>query len=73
MNLTKNALKFSPRKEVCIQVAYSYQEEQILVHVVDKGKGIREDEMNTVFAMFGKVDRTMHLNQEGIGMGLNIC
>ena len=42
-------------------------------HVIDSGKGIREDEMGQLFQKFGKLLRTADTNSEGIGMGLMIC
>ena len=43
------------------------------VHVVDTGKGIREEDMCKLFSLFGKLQRTASMNSEGIGMGLMIC
>jgi two-component system sensor histidine kinase BarA len=43
------------------------------VHIVDTGKGIREQDINRLFSMFGKLLRTAEMNHEGIGMGLMIC
>ena len=45
----------------------------LYVHVVDLGKGIRQEEMSKLFKLFGKVERTEDINQDGIGMGLTIC
>lgn len=42
------------------------------MHVVDTGIGIRADEMDKLFNMFGKLLRTAEMNHEGIGMGLLI-
>ena len=73
INLTKNALKFTVDGTIKIVAAYDYASEQLKVHVVDSGKGILPEEMNKVFEKFGKVARTIDQNQEGIGMGLNVC
>jgi len=43
------------------------------VHVIDNGVGIRSEDMNKLFSMFGKLRRTAEMNDEGIGMGLMIC
>ena len=53
--------------------AYKESTEMLTVHVVDSGKGIKEDEMEHLFKMFGKLLRTADVNSEGIGMGLMIC
>jgi len=41
--------------DVCIKAAYHADEEKLHVHVVDKGKGIRSDELGKLFQIFGKV------------------
>ena len=41
--------------------------------MVDTGKGIRKEDINRLFTMFGKLLRTAEMNSEGIGMGLMIC
>ena len=43
------------------------------VQIDDEGKGIKEDERERLFTLFGQVDRTKSVNFDGIGMGLNIC
>ena len=43
------------------------------VKVVDNGRGIRKEEHEKLFYMFGKLKRTADLNSEGLGMGLMIC
>ena len=39
----------------------------------DSGKGIKTDDMQKLFTMFGKLRRTASINSDGIGMGLMIC
>ena len=43
------------------------------IHVADSGSGIRREEIEKLFSMFGKLRRTADKNREGIGMGLMIC
>ena len=45
----------------------------LVVHVIDEGKGICEEEKSKLFKLFGRLERTADLNNEGMGMGLNIC
>ena len=73
VNLTKNALKFSYKKPVTLQASYDETRQLLCVKVVDKGRGIRETDMNQLFKLFGKLSRTEAENVEGIGMGLTIC
>ena len=73
INLTKNALKFTVGGTIKIVAAYDYASEQLKVHIIDSGKGITQEEMKKVFEKFGKVARTITDNQEGVGLGLNVC
>ena len=73
INLVKNALKFTSHGSVRVLMAFDTAESMLHVHVVDTGKGIREDEICKLFSLFGKLQRTSHMNSEGIGMGLMIC
>ena len=58
INLVKNALKFCHRGVIRILVGYDEPEELLRVQVVDSGKGIKKEEMDTLFKMFGKLLRT---------------
>ena len=73
VNLTKNALKFSQGKQIKIRAKYEYSRQVLRVYVVDKGRGIRKEEMDKLFKLFGKIKRTEKDNTDGIGMGLKIC
>ena len=52
---------------------YDYRQQLLRVYVADKGRGIKKDEMDKLFKLFGKIKRTESDNTDGIGMGLNIC
>lgn len=52
---------------------YDAVKQLLRVYVVDKGKGIKPDEMDKLFTLFGKIERTSEENVDGIGMGLTIC
>lgn len=71
--MTKNALKFSQGHDIKIKAMYDAVKQLLRVYVVDKGKGIKPDEMDKLFTLFGKIERTSEENVEGIGMGLTIC
>ena len=43
------------------------------IHIVDNGQGIKRQNIDRLFSMFGKLRRTAAINSEGIGMGLEIC
>jgi len=73
INMTKNALKFTRDGIIWIFVGFDAATQTLHVHVRDSGKGIRQEEMSTLFTQFGKLRRTAEENSEGIGMGLLIC
>ena len=72
INLIKNAIKFTVDGFIRIIASYDEESEFLTVHVIDTGKGIKPQEMNKLFAMFGKLKRTADINNEGIGLGLLI-
>ena len=43
------------------------------VHVKDKGKGIRGEDMKKIFTEFGQGEDDQDLNKDGLGLGLSIC
>lgn len=73
VNLVKNALKFSFNKPIKIVACFDHGDELLKVHVRDKGRGIKEKDLGILFRMFGKLDDSSDVNEEGIGMGLTIC
>jgi len=45
----------------------------IEVTVQDTGVGIKEENLQKLFKLFGFLDSTKELNTNGIGLGLHIC
>ena len=43
------------------------------VSVSDSGVGIKVEDQDKLFRLFGKLDSTKSMNSTGIGLGLNIC
>lgn len=58
INLVKNALKFTIRGLVKIVLAYDEVDKNLLVLVVDNGKGISPQMIPGLFTQFGKLKRT---------------
>ena len=74
INLVKNALKFSDENGTIKLVStFDVQNEMLKLHIIDNGKGIRKEDIDKLFKMFGKLRRTAEINNEGIGLGLMIC
>jgi signal transduction histidine kinase len=40
--------------------------------VVDTGIGIKNEDLSKLFKMFGKLNSTSDMNQNGVGLGLTI-
>ena len=74
MNLVKNATKFTKKGSIVIQVSYSFVEPEnlLVVHVKDTGIGIASEDFSKLFTRFGKLQRTAMMNNDGIGLGLNM-
>lgn len=74
-NLLTNAVKYTEKGSVSFSVGFhqTAQDEIALdVSVTDTGRGIREDEMEKLFAAFDRLDAEKTRKIEGTGLGLNI-
>lgn len=49
INLVKNAVKFTIRGNIKIAATYNESAEMLEVAVIDNGKGIRPEEMSSIF------------------------
>ena len=73
MNLVRNAIKFTSSGLIYLKVFYVSLPSSILtIEVQDSGSGIVREDMPKLFTRFGKLLRTAKINNEGIGLGLNI-
>jgi signal transduction histidine kinase/DNA-binding response OmpR family regulator len=70
-NLAGNAVKFTERGHVLIEVARAGGD--ILFKVTDTGIGIPEDKLASVFEKFSQVDASSTRRHEGTGLGLAIA
>lgn len=77
-NLVSNAIKFAPGEadgpetEVVIRGAYRAGTE-VLIEVEDHGRGIPENQLQTIFERFKQVDASDSRATGGTGLGLAIC
>jgi len=72
INLVRNAIKFTKKGSIEIKASYNKILQSIVIHVKDSGVGIKREEFPMLFTRFGKLQRTVEMNSDGIGMGLNI-
>ncbi len=72
VNLTSNAIKFSP--ENCpVVLAAETDAQAVVVHVIDRGRGIPPHLTESVFSRFTQVKAGDATVQGGTGLGLAIC
>ena len=71
LNLTNNALKYTERGSVRIDVAYvSDDRSEVMVSVTDTGIGIKPEDCERLFRAFQQIDSTSTRRHEGTGLGL---
>lgn len=71
-NLLSNAIKFSPADST-VSVMMQRGEDGVIVSVIDQGRGIPADKLETVFGRFQQVDASDSRQKGGSGLGLAIC
>ncbi len=71
-NLLSNAVKFSPRGGV-VSVSTASDGENLVLQVVDVGRGVPVDKLETIFDRFGQVEASDARQKGGTGLGLAIC
>lgn len=45
----------------------------IEIEIKDSGVGIKNEDQDKLFRLFGFLDSTKEMNTKGIGLGLHIC
>jgi PAS domain S-box-containing protein len=71
-NLISNAIKFSPVGGKVILSGHA-SPEKLEIQVVDQGRGIPRDKLESIFERFQQVDATDSREKGGTGLGLAIC
>lgn len=78
VNLLSNAVKFSPNDSQ-VQLRATYVPEapaeasEVVVAIIDHGRGIPADKLETIFGRFQQVDASDARQKGGTGLGLAIC
>ncbi len=72
VNLIANAIKFSPAGSTVI-VSARPVDTGVLVSVKDKGRGIPENQIESIFDRFKQVEIMDRIEKKGTGLGLAIC
>ncbi|MGD1917459.1 MAG: PAS domain S-box protein [Pleurocapsa sp.] len=71
-NLITNAIKFSP-KESTVSIFARQQNKAVLFMVKDRGRGIPQSKLESIFERFQQVDASDSRQKGGTGLGLAIC
>jgi light-regulated signal transduction histidine kinase (bacteriophytochrome)/DNA-binding response OmpR family regulator len=75
VNLVGNAIKFTARGEVIVEIAIQEEtENEVLLHcgVRDTGVGIAREKQQSIFEAFTQADNSMTRKYGGTGLGLSI-
>lgn len=73
LNLTNNAVKFTPSGSVILKIKENYQTpENLMLSVIDTGIGISEEQQKIIFDRFTQVHDSLAQQHSGAGLGLSI-
>jgi PAS domain S-box-containing protein len=75
INLASNAIKFTDRGGVRLQLSRHRQEGALITRfaVIDTGRGIKPGDQERLFAAFEQIESSTLRPNEGTGLGLYIC
>jgi len=65
-NIIDNAIKFSFPSQV--NVVVQEQQGKLLLKIIDQGSGIAEKDIESIFDLFFRSDRTRHIQGQGLGL-----
>jgi len=72
VNLCSNAIKFTERGSIYVDVGFSRVNSQLVVSVADTGIGLTEDQMERIFKPFTQADSSTTRKFGGTGLGLTL-
>lgn len=72
VNLISNAIKFSPPDSE-VKIATETFSDKVIFRVCDRGRGIPESNLESIFERFNQVDASDSRQKGGTGLGLAIC
>lgn len=75
VNLLTNAVKYTKEGTVTMTVTGRREGENAILHysVKDTGIGIKEEDLEKLFAKFERIEENKHRHIEGTGLGMNIA
>ncbi|MCR4955377.1 MAG: response regulator [Lachnospiraceae bacterium] len=71
-NLISNAIKYTEKGFINLQVDYQKEDSKVIISVVDSGIGIKTEDIPKLFQNFGRLDLKKNRSIQGTGLGLMI-
>lgn len=73
-NLLRNAIDYSPDGgKITLKVQRDNDRKEIVVSIIDGGKGVPDEQKNKIFDKFFQVDGESHERKASTGLGLTYC
>lgn len=73
LNLINNAIKYTHKGSVSMDVSYDKDSQMLVFIVSDTGIGIKSEDIGKLFGSFQRLEEEKNRNIEGTGLGLNIA
>ncbi len=74
VNLLNNAVKYTEKGSVTLQMTNVYSDDEIVlrVRIKDTGIGIKEEDVENLFKKFKRIEESRNRSIEGTGLGISI-
>lgn len=72
INIIDNAIKYGAEREE-ISILGKSEQEQVVIQITNKGKGLNQEEIDHIFEAFYRVDKEYSRERGSAGLGLSIC
>lgn len=72
LNLCANAIKFTQKGYVYLNVSYDKRYNKLIFEVIDTGIGMKEEELEKIFRPFEQADASVTRKYGGTGLGLTL-
>lgn len=72
-NIIENAVKYSGNSSESVFVSVIDKANDIQISIEDRGEGIQEDRLESIFEPFYRVDKSRTKDSGGFGLGLHLC
>ena len=72
INLCANALKFTESGSISLSVRCDYQEESLIINIIDTGIGVKKEQLDHLFDPFAQASPSIARQHGGTGLGLSI-